>query len=146
MGPDRSGLAIRRALRPSFLVKMWRTNPLALSPRRPLEKARAAIGIDLEEQIAWPSVWQALKHWRAAVEAQHAYVFQLKMPIEEARGFSLLEQRCPAIVLNQSDAPAARIFTLFHEYAHLLLAKPGLCTPEAMIPRTKRTRSSLRSR
>ena len=30
MGPDRSGRAIRRALRPSFLVKMWRTNPLRL--------------------------------------------------------------------------------------------------------------------
>ncbi|MBI1961746.1 MAG: polysaccharide deacetylase family protein [Candidatus Rokubacteria bacterium] len=30
MGPDRSGRAIRRALRPGFLVKMWRTNPLRL--------------------------------------------------------------------------------------------------------------------
>ena len=27
MGPDRSGLAIRRAWRPSFLLKMLRTNP-----------------------------------------------------------------------------------------------------------------------
>ena len=30
MGPDRSGLAIRRAWRPSFLVKMFRTNPFRL--------------------------------------------------------------------------------------------------------------------
>jgi undecaprenyl phosphate-alpha-L-ara4FN deformylase len=30
MGPDRSGLAIRRAWRPSFLVKMLRTNPFRL--------------------------------------------------------------------------------------------------------------------
>jgi len=30
MGPDRSGRAIRRALRPSFLLKMWRTNPVKL--------------------------------------------------------------------------------------------------------------------
>ena len=30
MGPDRSGRAIRRALRPSFLLKMWRTNALRL--------------------------------------------------------------------------------------------------------------------
>lgn len=29
-GPDRSGLAIRRAWRPSFLLKMWRTNPFRL--------------------------------------------------------------------------------------------------------------------
>ncbi len=36
MGPDRSGLAIRRALRPSFLAKMWRTNPLRLYGLRTL--------------------------------------------------------------------------------------------------------------
>jgi peptidoglycan/xylan/chitin deacetylase (PgdA/CDA1 family) len=30
MGPDRSGLAVRRALRPGFLAKMWRTNALRL--------------------------------------------------------------------------------------------------------------------
>jgi undecaprenyl phosphate-alpha-L-ara4FN deformylase len=30
MGPDRSGLAIRRAWRPSFLLKMLRTNPFRL--------------------------------------------------------------------------------------------------------------------
>jgi len=36
MGPDRSGRAIRRALRPSFLLKMWRTNPLRLYGLRTL--------------------------------------------------------------------------------------------------------------
>lgn len=30
MGPDRSGLAIRRAWRPSFLAKMWRTGAVSL--------------------------------------------------------------------------------------------------------------------
>jgi undecaprenyl phosphate-alpha-L-ara4FN deformylase len=30
MGPDRSGLALRRAWRPSFILKMWRTNPFRL--------------------------------------------------------------------------------------------------------------------
>jgi len=30
MGPDHSGRAIRRALHPSFLAKMWRTNPFKL--------------------------------------------------------------------------------------------------------------------
>ena len=36
MGPDRSGLAIRRAWRPSFLLKMLRTNPLRLYGLRTL--------------------------------------------------------------------------------------------------------------
>jgi Zn-dependent peptidase ImmA (M78 family) len=33
-------------------------------------------------------------------------------------------------VLNAADAISARIFTLFHEYAHLLTAHPGMCIPE----------------
>ena len=36
MGPDRSGRAIRRALRPSFLLKMWRTGALELYGLRTL--------------------------------------------------------------------------------------------------------------
>ncbi len=36
MGPDRSGLAVRRALRPGFLLKMWRTNALRLYGARTL--------------------------------------------------------------------------------------------------------------
>ena len=36
MGPDRSGRAIRRVLRPSFLLKMWRTSPLGLYGLRTL--------------------------------------------------------------------------------------------------------------
>jgi Zn-dependent peptidase ImmA (M78 family) len=52
------------------------------------------------------------------------------MPIEEIRGFSLLEEQSAVTVLNQTDAVTARIFTLFHEYAHLAMARPGLCLPE----------------
>src|SRR5439155_25247480 len=36
MGPDRSGLAIRRAWRPAFLMKMLRTNPFRLYGLRTL--------------------------------------------------------------------------------------------------------------
>jgi len=36
MGPDHSGRALRRALRPSFLLKMWRTNPFKLYGLRTL--------------------------------------------------------------------------------------------------------------
>lgn len=36
MGPDRSGLAVRRAWRPSFLLKMLRTNPFRLYGLRTL--------------------------------------------------------------------------------------------------------------
>jgi Zn-dependent peptidase ImmA (M78 family) len=51
------------------------------------------------------------------------------MPVKEARGFSLNGGALPAVVVNSSDAVQAKIFTLFHELAHLGLKTPGVCLP-----------------
>jgi len=52
------------------------------------------------------------------------------MKIEEIRGLSLTDALPYTILINSSDSINARIFTLLHEYAHILLHKPALCTPE----------------
>jgi len=103
---------------------------LSDDPDQVAQKLRRRLGIAIAEQASWRNVWQALRQWRAAIEAQHVYVFQFRMPEKEVRGFSLFEERYPAIVLNEADAVSARIFTLFHEYAHLAMARPGVCIPE----------------
>ncbi len=110
----------------------FRSPPFGASddPEQVAGEFRARLNVSIEDQIAWRDSWQALKGWRGAVEAQHVFVFQFNMPVEEARGFSLFEARQPAIVLNQADAVAARIFTLFHECAHILIAQPGICKPK----------------
>jgi Zn-dependent peptidase ImmA (M78 family)/DNA-binding XRE family transcriptional regulator len=102
----------------------------ASSPDQLAEECRKSLGISLDEQAQWQKPGEAFRRWRAAVEAQNVLVFQASMPVEEVRGFSLFEAEKAVIVLNQSDAVNARIFTLFHEYAHLLIAKPGICLPE----------------
>jgi transcriptional regulator with XRE-family HTH domain len=102
---------------------------LSMNPETAAEEVRDRLGVSLARQLEWANPSQAFKEWRQAIEAQDAFVFQFGMPLEEARGFSLLEQRTPALVVNKSDAVAGRVFTLFHEYAHLLLAKPGICIP-----------------
>jgi len=51
------------------------------------------------------------------------------MPLDNARGFSLGDEPPFAIVINSTDAVQARSFTLFHEFGHLLLQKPGICLP-----------------
>jgi Zn-dependent peptidase ImmA (M78 family)/transcriptional regulator with XRE-family HTH domain len=103
---------------------------LSDSPEQVAEQCRALLGISLDEQTQWQRSGEALQLWRAAVEAQNVLVLQISMPVEEVRGFSLFEAQRAVIVLNQSDAVNARIFTVFHEYCHLLLAKPGICLPE----------------
>jgi Zn-dependent peptidase ImmA (M78 family) len=43
------------------------------------------------------------------------------------RAFSLYFDVLPVIVVNGSDTPRGRLFSLLHEYAHLLLRTGGLC-------------------
>ena len=50
------------------------------------------------------------------------------MNIKEARGFSLFGDgnKSPVIVISYGDAMCAKIFSLFHEYAHLVLSESGI--------------------
>lgn len=57
-------------------------------------------------------------------------VLQLTMPTTEVRGFSLSNGPVPTIAVSSSDAVVARIFTLFHELGHVLLAAGGVCLPD----------------
>ncbi len=90
--------------------------------------ARTFLGASLDEQSSHKRPAVALPVWRQKIEATGVLVFQFAMSLKEARGFSL-PGAVPAIVLNSVDEPAGRIFTLFHEWAHLCVGQPGLCNP-----------------
>src|SRR6266849_7603075 len=69
--------------------------------------------------------------WRSALQAAGVLVFQSeKIEVEEMRGFSITDRPLPVVVVNIKDAPAARNFSLFHETAHILLGRSGLCNFE----------------
>ena len=88
---------------------------------------RKRLGVSVEEQGRWRNSSHAFSAWRSAVENLNILVFRFPMPLAETRGFSLAETNPPALVINSSDSVNARIFTLFHEYAHVLLRISGLC-------------------
>lgn len=95
--------------------------------------------LDMDTQFSWESNWEALKHWRQYLENLGIFVFQISMPIDEVRGFSLIrENHPPAIVINSKDSPNGRIFTLFHEYCHILLNEAGVCVPEEIESRDEK--------
>lgn len=103
-------------------------------PERRAREIRRLLGIPIEDQFSWRDSYDAFRGWRAAMEALGILALQLPMPVKEARGFSLDQGSTPTIVVNSSDAITARTFTVFHELAHLLLNRTGLCIPDPTSP------------
>lgn len=96
-------------------------------PERVGALERTRIGPTVDEQLSWQP-GEAFRRWRALVEKQRVSVFLKKYPWSDSRGFSLYDfPETPAIVVNKNeDAEVARSFSLLHEYAHLLIRRPGV--------------------
>lgn len=70
----------------------------------------------------------SLNNWIDLVESRDVLVFQAsKVPVRTMRGCSISSDLLPVIVLNGADASTARVFTLMHELAHLMLRDGGVC-------------------
>jgi len=106
---------------------------VAVRPREDEEiveqRIREALGITWDKQLSWPVQpphYQALNAWRNAVERQGVLVFQTgEVEMSEMRGTSIPHGPLPVILLNNADAPLGRVFTLLHEFVHILLANAG---------------------
>ena len=86
--------------------------------------------ITMSQRKKWKNEYDALNSWKEAIENMGVLVFQISgISVEyEMRGFSISELPYPTIVLNRNDSPLGRIFTLIHEFSHLMLKKGGICT------------------
>ncbi len=49
-----------------------------------------------------------------------------KLNVEEFRGIALADTFAPVIFINENDSLGARIFTLLHEFTHILLGESGV--------------------
>jgi Zn-dependent peptidase ImmA (M78 family)/DNA-binding XRE family transcriptional regulator len=87
---------------------------------------RAQLDISVERQLRWRDSYEALSAWKTVLECEGVLVLQFSMPREDARGFTLESDLVPVIAVTSKDAPEARIFSLFHEYCHLLLGYTGV--------------------
>ena len=94
------------------------------------EAARAArqrLNVPVTEQLRWKSSNEALTAWREVLEEARVLVFLLPLGKDSCRGFSLWDNYAPVIAANTWWNAEARIYTLFHEYAHLLTRTNSAC-------------------
>lgn len=101
----------------------------SIKPSVVAKKFREHLGVKIEDQKEWKDESFAFNKWIDLVEEKGVPVFQIPLPKKEIRGFCLRENDIPSvIVLNARDAIRARIFTLFHEFYHLLLLQSDIDT------------------
>lgn len=94
------------------------------SPEEMADHFRKYLNVTIDEQLKNRGMFEALKNWRQILEKNGVLVFQLeRVDIDEARGFSLYYDLLPIVTINSNDSPAGRIFTLFHEVAHIVLGE-----------------------
>lgn len=91
------------------------------------ERFRTRLGIKPHQQRSWRDAGLAFEKWRDALETQGVVVVQLAMGKMAVRGFSLTSKTVPLAAVNTSYSYQVRIFSLFHEIAHLLTDSSSAC-------------------
>ena len=112
---------------------------LATSPEDDVEniaeRERGRIGVSPDDQLSWKDYDEAFNQWRYALESHGILIYLMKMPVEDCKGITILDEpepRLPAIIVNDRDySIQTKIFTIWHEYAHLLLRQPGISDQNA---------------
>lgn len=91
------------------------------------ERERKAFGVHPEIREGWRDYRDTFQWWRRAVEDRGVFCLEMALDPKEVRGASLWMQGYPFILVNHQDAEAntGRLFTLLHEYAHLIFRRPG---------------------
>lgn len=83
-----------------------------------------------KRQRDFDTAYKMFYHIRDRMEDMNVLVFQFSMPVEDARGFSLTDRDPNVIVINSRDNMEARMFTLMHEFGHLLLGDTVIDIPD----------------
>jgi len=97
------------------------------------KKYRKLFELTKEKQKKFKTSYEFFNYLRDVLENMNILVFQFSMPVEDARGFVLVDESPSIIVVNTKDNIEARLFSLMHEFAHILLGESAIDMPDISI-------------
>lgn len=90
-------------------------------------RIREMLDLDINEQKKWNESRIAFNTIRYLIENVGVLVFEIdKVDIQEMRGFAIAEKIMPVIAINRKDSFNGRIFSMLHEFVHILLGQGGI--------------------
>jgi Zn-dependent peptidase ImmA (M78 family) len=120
-------------LREAAPAEFWPVELPVVTPKMRAEdvaaRERKRLGLATDFQLGLSSPAEAFRHLRMRLEENGVFVYLMKAgSAEHWRGLAVYDERkIPVIVINGDEGEAAwRLFTLFHEYYHLLLRQTGI--------------------
>ncbi len=99
-------------------------------PEHIASEYRNILNIGIEKQRKFRDAYKLFGYLRDVLEDRNILVFQFSIPIEDARGFALADEYPNVIVINSKDSIEARLFTLMHEFGHIILGETVIDLPE----------------
>lgn len=97
------------------------------SPSSVAALATEWLSVPIADRESWRTEYDALNAWKVAMENLGILVMHLnRVDVVEMRGIAIAEQVFPLIAVNGKDSPNGRIFTLIHEFVHLMMGATGI--------------------
>jgi Zn-dependent peptidase ImmA (M78 family) len=122
-------MADLRDVEPGLLKAEFPKISADMNPATIAADERKRISLDVQRQATWRTAAEAFRRFRSMVEAQGMFVYLINASTtDDWRGLAIYdERRIPIIILNGDEVePGARSFSLFHEYAHILLRQSAI--------------------
>ncbi len=89
---------------------------------------RHALGLRDEFRPNETAANAVFNFWRGQLEARGYLIFQTTgIDYDVFRGLSIYHDQLPIILINGADAPNGKVFSLFHEVAHIANRTSGVC-------------------
>lgn len=101
------------------------------SHKEAASKYRDAFGLTEDKQRKFKNAYGMFDYLRRALGSANVLAFQFPMLVKDARGFALADELPAIVAVSSRDAVEARLFTLMHEFGHVLLRDASVDSPEA---------------